>query len=1203
MRLKSIEKPEDIGLAFLDFVDLFKMYAIYCSNQARIIAIIEEARTSSAELKRLDERALDDPKTRNQGLRDILILPMQRVCRYPMFLDTLAKYVDGPSLELDVIKEALFRYKALVAQINEYTRRVENVSKLTELAKRLREEKTINLVDPKRHFVWEGRLKMRLPRSLGITSTSEVDLQDGARCMLFDDLLISCAPVEPSDPKSLLTVKFSLDLTYCFNVRVEDATDEHNKAGEKIGFEVAFQLYADGDSSKPVQKKFKFKALNGQDRDLWVKKFRELPVLIARRDVAELSTINRHLSGATSSPKSAKTSSKVSPGKTLNFDAASNANNGRDPAQSHLHLASSPPFTARSAGPASGGGALANLQLSAASPPQTLNARTASPASSVFTRGMNGKGLGASQGVSGSQSIAARSVRDVPRTISAPFKTKKMGVNSDSASRQGPESDENEENDKIEENSHVSQPNDAKSFDSSVTVSQTRENGYINSDGGNQSADSAASSYASSEPSFGGTHVISPRSATSYQLNHNNNNSNRPSMGANRWMTSGPPKAPLPVAPGISPRTQSTASSSAQANASLSDGDGEQRPIAGAQKQSSPRLVAEPSGSGSKHSSPTVSPSNVSRSPVAGAEPHAGSAAGMYRSSATSPRLFGHTGTNSSNLSHSPNSTTIGAKSTSNLSPRSMKRETENSDFLESAHGPTSSSQQRSQTQGSSNSSNVAAYGRFSGPGASSSGQTMNHQSTGRFSAGPGPGPGPLTIPIPTHAGSGPLSPTYSAGSGLSSPVLGFSIESPTLTPSPSGFATAWQQNMLRDFESVALGFVQALQMLKSGDAKMNASSELPLDRGELLDTLKMLEEQSKEELEDKEAVKKALAVVKRRLELQQSKPVAVGSEPSLYRPVSPINEASEENTPINSPLPADSSSMARNELTVNRMRAGTTVGVNPMRLSASLSNLEMLGDLLDTISSNTGTTRTHIASLISPRRPDEESRSDFSGDSSPREVPASRAALDGSITPDMKSSEMPYEDDCDDEGHSDDTRARLNAKKTPRKSVEHPDMYTQMRRQSDARRASFSRSISYAGPTANIVAKQAGNADSTQSSPPKRILRKESTHGNVNTYEMDFTASHQAGGKSYSPPKSSPMRQSPPRSTSGVSVTVSSESSPPRRQGGGTSQTHTGLSASYQSQSQHKSSMSAPVRSESPRKRGVSFTPESPSSTPKNGR
>lgn len=1136
-RLQKLERPEDIGLAFLDCVDLFKMYAVYCSNQARIIAIIDEAKASSLELKRLDEKAQDDPKTRNQSLRDLLILPMQRVCRYPMLLETLAKYLDGPSLELDVINEALFRYKALVTQINEYTRRVENVGKLSAIERRFRDGKTLGLVQPKRHFVFEGRLKMRLPRNLGITSTAEVDLQDGARCLLFDDLLLSCAPVEPSDPKSLLLVKFSFDLTRCFNVHVEDSNDEQNKAGQKIGFEVTFQLYSDADSSKSLQKKFKFKAPSSQDREAWVKKFRELPLLIARRDVAELSDKNRHLSSTRpdgpSPKKTAVSASLGDPSLSSESGSRGTASAGGARPTAGLNL---PSVVARGGDPLAG--------------PQT--ARVPGPSASVFTRGMGiGERKNTISGPSGPptarDSISrARAAGEVPRTSSAPFnKPRKLATQkSESSVTITNKSEINKHNAVVHQYDVESDP-DYELMDSSLQMA-----GDLTASHASTSADASTSS--PYDTAHGSSESPDPRSSDSVSPSpaHTPNRDAAPSGHLQRptrevpipagtvpakWVASAPPKGPLPDAPGIlstSPGSISSASvrAQAQSHAVLSHSAGQvptNTPMTPTgndflePRQISPRHL----NSSSPNVSPGSSASN-SRAPIGAVD--FVSTGPRTNHAVTSPRLF--SGIHPSSATTSP--------ITGRTNPASPPISRHSSEFGE-MHRDGSNSQLN--IAGSSATAG-AAYGRFSGPVSSSStGGPTRYGSGSSYHLGGGPGP--LSIPHPTaYPYNGPMSPPALSGHSAMFGSYSQPLESPTAAsshsgPSPAGFAVAWQQHLLRDFESVSLGFLQALQLLKANkdlkEGKAGQKSEkakipdLPLDRHGLSELLKSVEDDNKEDLEGREAMKKALAVIKRRIEMNQLTP-STSSENLL---TGRLKQSSAS-------LHFSSDSAGENAL--NRTGSlSLPLGSVPLRYSASLSNLDQFGDLLSTI-----TSRPTANALTSPRI-GEDGESDASDNSG-------RGTINSARSSDF------YAD-------ADDDLASGRSRKTPRKSVEPPDMYTQVRRQnSDHRRASYSRSFSYGGHTTQVASRnsidnsknKAVDGTTTDKSDTTEIPAPTASHAHHhssiapanghsnNTSSSSITAhSGSNGHRTTSPHRSPPARK---HSDHGVSSSKDAVQHPP---------------------------------------------------------
>src|SRR6185437_1108179 len=115
----------------------------------------------------------------------------------------------------------------------ERTRVMENVMKLTEIERRFKDGKQTQIVSSTRSVIYEGRLKMR---------GQNIDLQQGARVFLFDDLLLCAYPLEPENPKSLLAVKHHMSLASCYNVHVSDVHDDVNSKGESVGLEVWFQF-------------------------------------------------------------------------------------------------------------------------------------------------------------------------------------------------------------------------------------------------------------------------------------------------------------------------------------------------------------------------------------------------------------------------------------------------------------------------------------------------------------------------------------------------------------------------------------------------------------------------------------------------------------------------------------------------------------------------------------------------------------------------------------------------------------------------------------------------------------------------------------------------------------------------------------------------------------------------------------------------
>ena len=91
---KKVEEAEGddrqakVADAFLDVADYMKIYTVFCSNQPISSAKVQELMTSSQFEAFLAEKAdvsvLEE--SRNLDLNAFLIKPVQRICKYPLFL-------------------------------------------------------------------------------------------------------------------------------------------------------------------------------------------------------------------------------------------------------------------------------------------------------------------------------------------------------------------------------------------------------------------------------------------------------------------------------------------------------------------------------------------------------------------------------------------------------------------------------------------------------------------------------------------------------------------------------------------------------------------------------------------------------------------------------------------------------------------------------------------------------------------------------------------------------------------------------------------------------------------------------------------------------------------------------------------------------------------------------------------------------------
>lgn len=75
-----------IGSIFLELGDLFKLYAVYCSNQPNIHSRVVQFKDEYPEFRILLKKAFRNPRCRKLDLEAFLISPLQRLCKYPMLL-------------------------------------------------------------------------------------------------------------------------------------------------------------------------------------------------------------------------------------------------------------------------------------------------------------------------------------------------------------------------------------------------------------------------------------------------------------------------------------------------------------------------------------------------------------------------------------------------------------------------------------------------------------------------------------------------------------------------------------------------------------------------------------------------------------------------------------------------------------------------------------------------------------------------------------------------------------------------------------------------------------------------------------------------------------------------------------------------------------------------------------------------------------
>ncbi|PRP83295.1 oligopeptide transporter [Planoprotostelium fungivorum] len=148
---------KDIGKVFLKYAEFFKIYATYCAYQDGFkTGVYDKSVSKNKQLSSFLETARQDPRCRRLGLLDFLIMPMQRICRYPLLLRELVNYAKECQLTHDDISTAFNKISDVVNIVNERKGQIEVVEKTRIVCDGIEAVEGEALVNPSRMLVKDG---------------------------------------------------------------------------------------------------------------------------------------------------------------------------------------------------------------------------------------------------------------------------------------------------------------------------------------------------------------------------------------------------------------------------------------------------------------------------------------------------------------------------------------------------------------------------------------------------------------------------------------------------------------------------------------------------------------------------------------------------------------------------------------------------------------------------------------------------------------------------------------------------------------------------------------------------------------------------------------------------------------------------------------------------------------------------------------
>ncbi|KAI0373139.1 hypothetical protein BV20DRAFT_1042030 [Pilatotrama ljubarskyi] len=154
--LSSLEERQKECRLYIDKIgDILKtsmahlsVYMDYCVNQGSAIKVLQSLRQTNPELSACLQRLRDDPAARNLDLSSYLLVPMQRITRYPLLFRQIIHYTE-PGEDRSQIEDSQHMAEKVLEHINETIREQEGRERLKEVSKDL--------------WIGEGRLDLTAP--------------------------------------------------------------------------------------------------------------------------------------------------------------------------------------------------------------------------------------------------------------------------------------------------------------------------------------------------------------------------------------------------------------------------------------------------------------------------------------------------------------------------------------------------------------------------------------------------------------------------------------------------------------------------------------------------------------------------------------------------------------------------------------------------------------------------------------------------------------------------------------------------------------------------------------------------------------------------------------------------------------------------------------------------------------------------------
>ncbi|KAJ3216933.1 Myosin 10A, isoform D [Dinochytrium kinnereticum] len=137
-----------VGDVIADVADSLKVYTVYCGNYPQAMKLVHQLQ-SRPDFKEHIQKWMNSPEGRGLSLESFLIKPVQRICKYPLLLRELLKYVDKGHKDYLNLTVAAEKIEAVVALVNEATQALDRKERLHALQAKIESQTPLALQDKK----------------------------------------------------------------------------------------------------------------------------------------------------------------------------------------------------------------------------------------------------------------------------------------------------------------------------------------------------------------------------------------------------------------------------------------------------------------------------------------------------------------------------------------------------------------------------------------------------------------------------------------------------------------------------------------------------------------------------------------------------------------------------------------------------------------------------------------------------------------------------------------------------------------------------------------------------------------------------------------------------------------------------------------------------------------------------------------------